>query len=175
MLSALPTNQRAAVELIEPPRVVDRPLVATVGLRVVTPFRGMLSVRDGLMRELRSWLDHHQVESGPLFMRFHVVDMVGDMEIEVGAIADAKPPRESPIRRGEMPAGRYATLTYVDHALRANRHLIDWAREGGLAFDRRATPVGDAFACRYEVYLSDERIEKRKTRWRVQLNFKLAQ
>ena len=162
------------MELIEPPHIVHRPCAVTVGIRVVTPFRGMLAVRDALMREIRSWLDHHQVDSGPLFMRLHVVDMAGDMDLEVGAIADGDP-RDSRLRRGELPAGRYATLTYVDHAYRANAHLIDWARSSGIAFDHQATAAGDAFTCRYEAYLSDERQEKRKTRWRVQLNFKLAE
>jgi hypothetical protein len=106
-------------------------------------------------------------------MRLHVVDMTGDMDLEVGAIADGDP-RDSRLRHGELPAGRYATLTYVDHAYRANAHLIDWARSSGIAFDQQATAAGDAFTCRYEAYLSDERQEKRKTRWRVQLNFKLA-
>ena len=75
---------------------------------------------------------------------------------------------------GELPAGRYATLTYVDHAIRANRHLFEWTDTASLTLDRRATPAGDAFGCRYEAILSDERREKRKTRWRVQLNFKLV-
>ena len=163
------------MELIEPPHVVYRPRAATNSIRVVTPFRGMLAVRDGLMREIRSWLDDHHVDAGPLFMRLHVVDMAGDMDLEVGAIADFTPPRDSRVRSGELPAGRYATLTYVDHAIRANRHLIEWAKDAGLAFDQHATPAGDAFACRYEAYLTDERKEKRKTRWRVELNFKLAE
>jgi hypothetical protein len=47
------------MELIEPPHIVHRPRAVTVGIRVVTPFRGMLAIRDGLMREIRSWLDHH--------------------------------------------------------------------------------------------------------------------
>jgi hypothetical protein len=162
------------VELVEPPHIVDRPRAATIGIRVVTPFRGMLAVRDGLMREIRSWSDDHRVDLGPLFMRLHVVDMAGDMDIEVGAVADVPPLPDGRIRRGELPAGRYATLTYVDHAIRANRHLFEWTDTAGLTLDRRATPAGDAFASRYEAILSDERQEKRKTRWRVQLNFKLA-
>lgn len=162
------------MELIERPHVVHRPRSATLGIRVVTPFRGMLAVRDGLMQEIRSWLDDHHVDAGPLFMRLHVVDMAGDMDLEVGAIAEGTPERHDRVRLGELPAGRYATLTYVDHAIRANRYLIERTKDAGLAFDQRATPAGDAFACRYEAYLSDERKEKRKTRWRVQLNFKLA-
>lgn len=162
------------VELVEPPHIVDRPRAATIGIRAVTPFRGMLAVRDGLMKEIRSWSDDHRVKLGPLFMRLHVVDMAGDMDIEVGAFAAVAPLPVGRIRRGELPAGRYATLTYVDHAIRANRYLFEWTDSASLTLDRRATPAGDAFACRYEAILSDERKEKRKTRWHVQLNFKLA-
>ena len=53
-------------------------------------------------------------------------------------------------------------------------HEIGLVRPTPASHDRRATPAGEAFACRYEAILSDERQEKRKTRWRVQLNFKLA-
>ena len=87
------------VELIEPPHIVDRPRVATIGIRLVTPFRGMLAVRDGLMQEIRSWSDTHRVDLGPLFMRLHVVDMAGDMDIEVGAVADVPPLPDGRIRR----------------------------------------------------------------------------
>ena len=90
------------VELVEPPHIVDRPRAATIGIRVVTPFRGMLAVRDGLMREIRSWSDDHRVDLGPLFMRLHVVDMAGDMDIEVGAVADVPPLPDGRIRRGEL-------------------------------------------------------------------------
>ena len=108
---------------------------------------GMLAVRDGLMREIRSWSDDHRVDLGPLFMRLHVVDMAGDMDIEVGAVADVPPLPDGRIRRGELPAGRYATLTYVDHAIRANRHLFEWTDTASLTLDRRATPAGgDAFS-----------------------------
>jgi hypothetical protein len=74
-----------------------------------------------------------------------------------------------------MPAGRYATLTYKDHAYRANAFLQDWAKDNGLALDRKAVPAGDAFACRYEAYWTDPKVEPRKTRWTVELAMRLAQ
>jgi hypothetical protein len=73
-----------------------------------------------------------------------------------------------------MPAGRYATLTYRDHSLRANRALIEWARDNGIEFDRRAQPEGEAFACRYEANLTDPEEEPRKTRWAVELAFRIV-
>jgi hypothetical protein len=77
-------------------------------------------------------------------------------------------------RRGVLPGGGYATLTYVDHARRANKALIEWARDNGVAFDRWDEPSGDAFACRYEAYITDPRTEPRKTKWEVELNMRVA-
>jgi hypothetical protein len=41
------------VEIIARPRVEQRPERVYVGIRLVTPFRGMLKVRDELLREAR--------------------------------------------------------------------------------------------------------------------------
>ena len=110
------------MQIIQPPRVKQRPEKTYLGIRVVTPFRGMLRVR----------------------------------------------------RPGVLPAGGYATLTYVDHARRANKALIEWARDNGVAVDCWDEPSGDAFACRYEAYITDPRTEPRKTKWEVELNMRVA-
>lgn len=47
------------MELLEPPRAVERPQQDYVGIRVVTPFRGMLSKRNELLDELSAWLMQH--------------------------------------------------------------------------------------------------------------------
>ena len=44
------------MDLLEPPRVVERPPQDYLGIRVVTPFRGMLSVRNELIDELSAGL-----------------------------------------------------------------------------------------------------------------------
>jgi effector-binding domain-containing protein len=164
----------AVMELIEPPRVEQRPELPYVGIRVVTPFRGMLKVRDELLSELYGWLDGRGVTAtGPFFLRLHVVDMEGPMDIEVGAVTPDPPPGDARVRAGVLPAGPYATLTYRDHARRANGALIEWVRANGVEFDRSDDPAGDRFACRYEAYLTDPRTEPRKTKWEVQLNIRV--
>jgi len=45
------------MELIRPPRNDQRPELHYVGIRVVTPFRGMLKVRDELLADLYGWFD----------------------------------------------------------------------------------------------------------------------
>jgi hypothetical protein len=100
--------------------------------------------------------------------------MNGPMDIDVGYFTRRPGQGRGRIKPGSMPAGRYATLTYRDHSLRANRALIEWARDSGIEFDRREEPEGDAFACRYEANLTDPKEEPRKTRWDVELAFRIV-
>src|SRR5215475_6530035 len=87
----------AVMELIQPPRVEQRPELHYVGIRVVTPFRGMLKVRD----ELYAWFDGQAVTAtGPFFLRLHVVDMDGPMDIEVGAVTPDPLPGDARVRAG---------------------------------------------------------------------------
>ena len=151
--------------------IETRPAEHYLGIRVITPFRGMLGVRDKLMAELFGWLDRQKLDMGEAFLRLHVVDMEGLMDLEVGATVSGPVAGDDRVRPGKLPAGLYATLTYRDHSMRANRTLIDWAGTNNIIFDHKAVAEGDRFACRYERYLTDPRTEPRKTRWVVQLNF----
>jgi effector-binding domain-containing protein len=163
------------VEIIAPPRVEHRQERPYVGIRVVTPFRGMLKVRDELLREVRAWIEESDVD--PIehgFLRLHVIDMNGPMDIEAGYFTRELSHGAGRIKPGSMPAGRYATLTHRDHSIRANRALIDWARDSGIEFDGHAEREGDAFACRYEAFLTDPKEEPRKKRWNVELAFRIV-
>jgi effector-binding domain-containing protein len=164
------------MEIIEPPRIVERAEMPYLGIRVVTPFRGMLATRDRLLDELYTWIDRNdEVEAVRFFLRLHVVDMSGSMDIEVGVSTAERVAGDDRVRPGVLPAGHYATLTYRDHSIRANRALIEWTRAQGVPFDRSDDPAGDRFACRYEAFVTDPRTEPRKTRWIVELNFRVIQ
>lgn len=165
------------MEIIEPARVEERAEVPYLGIRVVTPFRGMLAVGDQLLIEARTAIEQASIETvGYGFLRLNVLDMNGPMDLEAGYLTAENVQLEHPrLRRGSMPAGRYATLTYKNHAYRANAFLQDWAKDNGLALDRQAVPEGDAFACRYEAYWTDPKVEPRKTKWTVELAMRLAQ
>lgn len=144
-------------------------MVPTVGIRVRTPFRGMLGKRDELLAELIAWLDQQHVSDlGKFFLRLNVVDMEGTMDLEVG-VTEVAHPGDDRVRPGSLPAGNYATLTYRDHALRANKMLLEWVRDNGISLDVSTEPDGDHFACRTELYVTDPRTERKKTRWAVQL------
>ncbi len=163
------------MDLLEPPRIVERPQQDYLGIRVITPFRGMLSIRNELISELSAWLDTRGIDDvGPFFLRLHVIDMSGPMDLEVGVVTPGPQAGDDRVQPAVLPAGRYATLTYRNHSLRANRALIDWAGAQNLAFDRRDVAEGDLFACRYEAFRTDPRTEPRKTKWVVELNIAVA-
>lgn len=163
------------MELLEAPRVVERAEQHCLGIRTITPFRGMLSKRNELLDELFGRLREAGVDdSGLFFLRLHVIDMAGPMDIEVGMMTPGPLPGDDRVRPSTLPAGRYATLTYRNHSLRANRALLDWVAAEGLVLDRREVPEGDLFTCRYEAFRTDPRSEPRKTKWAVELDLRLA-
>lgn len=164
------------MELIEPPRIVERPEANCLGIRVITPFRGMARKRDELLDELAEWLRRKKVDDlGPFFARLHVIDMKGPMDLEIGVITPNRIDGDDRVHPETLPCGRYATLTYRGSALGGNHALIVWSRENDIALDQRAEKTGDHFACRYEAYLTDPWTEPRKTKRDIELNIRVAQ
>jgi effector-binding domain-containing protein len=145
-----------------------------VGIRIVTHFEGMFAQTDKLFKELRLWVNAHGLaDQGPYFLRYHVIDMKGPMDVEAGFVVKSAVAGDGRVVAGVMPAGRYEHLTYSRYALRGNQALSIWSKENKLAEDKANTQAGEAFACRYEAYMTDYRIEPRKTKWQVDLAIKL--
>ena len=70
------------MEILGGPALVERPAQHTLGIRVETPFRGMLATRDELLDDVFAWLDRHRIpDYGPSYLRLHVIDMAGPMAI----------------------------------------------------------------------------------------------
>lgn len=156
------------------PGIDYRPARQYVGLRIITPFEGMFAQTDKLFKELRQWVNVQGLaDQGPYFLRYHVIDMQGLMDVEAGFVVASQPISDERVQGGVLPAGRYAHLTYSRYALRGNQALSIWVKEKQLAADREDTSKGEAFGCRYEAYLTDYRTEPRKTKWQVDLAIRL--
>ncbi len=159
------------LDVIEGPQIESRAARPTLGIRLITPFRGMLAVRDALISELAAWCEERGVEpGGPFFLRLHVIDMAGDMDIEVGVL-DTTGPADDRVRSGSAPAGEYAVLAYRGSSMQANRMLLGWLPETDREFD--AEPTTATWAGRFEIIRTDPRLEKRKTAWITELAFLL--
>ena len=145
-----------------------------MGIRTQTPFNGMFAVVDELRKELYGWFKVQGIEpEGPSFLRYHVIDMAGEVDIEFGIQMTEHVPGDQRVTPGVLPAGHYANLIYRGSGMGPNKALIHWAAENGLAWDRWDDAKGDGFRCRYEAYLADPRIEPRKKQWDVDLAIKL--
>lgn len=161
--------------MISEPEISFREERLYMGIRALAPFRGMFAVRDELLKELRPWVNQHGIaEQGPYFLRYHVIDMEGQMDIEVGFVVSDHLPEDKRVKPGSLPSGNYATLVYSRYGMRGNKALIKWARANQIQWDRWDDSAGDAFRCRYEAYLTDYRVEPRKSKWQVELAIKIA-
>jgi effector-binding domain-containing protein len=156
------------------PGIDQRTARQYVGLRIITPFRGMFAQTDKLFKELRQWVNTQGLaDQGPYFLRYHVIDMKGLMDVEAGFVVTSQQAGDERVKSGVLPAGRYAHLTYSRYALRGNQALLIWMKEKKLEVDREDTSKGEVFGCRYEAYLTDYRTEPRKSKWQVDLAIRL--
>ena len=142
----------------------------------MAPFKGMSKVVDRISQEVNTWVTENKIKTaGPPFLRFHVIDMRGFMDITYAVPVHKALPAAGDIQADELPAGRYASLIYSGGGISANRALIEWVRAKGLDFDRWNTKQGDNFRGRYESYFTDPKNEPRKSRWQIEVAIKLAE
>lgn len=160
--------------MISEPKIDYREEKLYMGIRTVAPFKGMFAEVDKLIKELRVWVKQHGLaDEGPFFLRYHVIDMEGPMDIEVGFMVSKHLSGDERVKPGVLPAGNYANLTYSGSGLAGNKALISWAQNNNVAWDRWDDPAGDAFRCRYEMYTKAEGLRPRKTQG-VDLAIKVA-
>jgi effector-binding domain-containing protein len=161
--------------IISGPKIDERTEQPYMGIRTRTPMLGMSKVVNQLFKEMNNWTRKHNVKPARSpFLRFYVIDMEGEMDIEVGIPVETPMENDGWVTAGMLPAGRYASLIYTGSGLAGNKTLVEWAKANQIAWDRWDDENGDAFRARYESYLTDPKIEPRKTKWNVEVAIKLA-
>ncbi len=157
------------------PKLDVRAAQPYMGIRTVTSFKGMSKRITEFNRELGRWMKEHGAQpTGVPFLRLHVIDMRGAMDLTVGVPVAVVLADDGKVKGGNLLTGRYASLIYSGGGIAGNRALIEWVRANGLEFDRWDSEQGDCFACRYKSYLTDPKIEPRKTHWQVEVAIKLT-
>jgi effector-binding domain-containing protein len=128
--------------------------------------------------EVFGWLGTRGLApAGPPFFRYNVIDMARELEMEAGVPVAAAEDGDDHMVSGVLPAGRYATLTYVGHPselVGVTKTLLDWAAGQGLTWDVSPGPDGDRWGCRLEFHLTDPAQETDMTKWVTQLEFRLS-
>jgi effector-binding domain-containing protein len=160
------------------PRTEVRAGQPYIGVRGVVTMSTIGEVADRIP-EIFGWLGARGVEpAGAPFLRYHVIDMSGPMDVEAGVpVAAAVDGVDGDLSNGVLPGGRYATVTHVGHPddlIEVAARLQDWADGRGLRWDVSDTADGRRWGCRLESYRTDPRVEPDPGKWETELAFRLA-
>jgi effector-binding domain-containing protein len=129
--------------------------------------------------ELFGWLEEHGVApAGAPFIRFLVIDMAGELEIELAVPVAEGVSGDGRFRADVLPGGRYVTLLHVgpyDDLVASNAALQEWAAEQGIVWDSWDTDSGSAWRCRVERYLTDPSVVPDPSEWKVEVAYLIAE
>ena len=149
-------------------RLEERDAQEYVGIRTQVPHTMLPTVIPQYIDEVIAWLGTQGVEpNGAPFIRYYVIDMDAELDIEVGWPVATALEGNGRIQGGVLPAGCYATLIYtgVENGIKGNGALIEWAQDNGVEWDRWDDEKGDAFRSRVEFFLTNPDDEPNPEKW----------
>lgn len=159
------------------PELAERAAQSYAGISGTATMASIGAIADRIP-EIFGWLAARGVApAGPPFLRYNVIDMPRELEIEAGVPIAASTEDGGDIQVRTLPAGRYAVMTHIGEPATlaaATQALLDWAAARDLTWDMSDTPAGQRWGCRMEIYLTDPSEQPDMTRWRTQLAFRLA-
>jgi effector-binding domain-containing protein len=158
------------------PKLEDRTEQPYVGIRTQVSTSQFKKIIPEFLGELFGWLEKQGVApAGAPFMRYHVINMAGKMDVELGVPVAAAVQGDGRIVAGEIPAGRYASLVYSGvTGIAGNKALIEWAGKNEVKWDRWDDPNGDANRSRVEYFLTDPAEEPDRKKWETEVAIKVA-
>ena len=157
--------------------VVKRDAVPYAAIAIAVPMERLATVGP-LNGAVFDWLAQQDVApAGPPFWKYNVIDMAGELELEVGVATATPATAGDQVRVGELPAGRYLETTFHGHPdglQQATADMLAYADAQALTFGKTDSPTGDRWTARLEYYLSDPDDQPDMTQWDTTLSFKLT-
>jgi effector-binding domain-containing protein len=157
------------------PRIEQRAEQPYAGIRMRVTMEGLPAAVDQGFPELFGWLaEHGTAPAGPPFIRYHVIDMDRELDIELGVPAGVAAEVGGRVRSGVLPAGRYVVLRHTgpyDGLIASNAALQEWAAEQDVTLDSSDTPDGSAWRGRVEHYLTNPAEEPDPSKWEVDVAY----
>ena len=157
------------------PQIYHRAAQPYAGIRTSVTMAGFPQAADTLCPELFGWLQEHGVvAAGPPFIRYHMIDMAAELDVEFGVPVGATVPESGRVRAGVLPPGRYVTLRHIGPyygLVESNATLLHWASKQGIPLGRWDTEGGEAWRGRVEHYLTDPAEEPDSAKWEVEVAY----
>ncbi|SLN27605.1 GyrI-like domain-containing protein [Oceanibacterium hippocampi] len=161
------------------PTVIERAARPYVAIRSTVTMDDLGTVGAEAHDELFRWLAERGIAGDGLpFFKYDVVDMARSLQMEFGIVTAAPVEGDGRVVAGTLPAGQFASVVYTGSyadLYDVNAALIGWARERGFTWDSQATPEGERFACRLEIYLTDPALEPDPNLWETEVAIKIAE
>jgi effector-binding domain-containing protein len=160
------------------PKIEVRTEQHYAGIRSQVPFTELPVIIPESIVEVENWLLQQGIApQGSPFIRYHVINMAGKLDIEVGWLVANPVQDNGRIQAGSFPAGKYASLIYTgtyDKLIDGNAALIGWAEQQGIKLDSQETAAGDAFSARYESYLTNPEEEPDQSKHETEVAIRIA-
>jgi effector-binding domain-containing protein len=160
------------------PQIQERAAQHYAAIPMTVPMDGLSSAVDSAFPELFGWLASQGITpAGPPLIRYLVIDMAGELQIELAVPVAAPVIASGRIQPGTLPEGRYAVLRHTgpyDGLIASNAVLPRWAQEHGIEFDTWDTAQGSAWRSRAEHYLTDPSQEPDPAKWETDVAFLIA-
>jgi effector-binding domain-containing protein len=157
------------------PQIQARAAQPYAAIRRTVTMDGISGAVDEAFPELFRWLAGNGIApGGPPFIRYLVIDMAAELEIELAVPVGAPVAGSGRVRPGVLPEGTYAVLRHTgpyDGLIASNAALQRWAREHGVEFDTWDTARGPAWRSRAEHYLTDPSREPDPAKWEVDVAY----
>lgn len=163
--------------MIGTPKVEDRAEQLYVAIRTQATMQTLDIVIPQGIGEVFAWLGKQSIApAGAPFVRYLVINMEAQLEIEVGVPVASTLPGDGRILASVLPAGRYASLIYtgIDNGIQANWALLKWGAEQGLVWDTWAAQNGDGWGARFESFLTNPDEEPDRAKWETEVAIRLA-
>jgi len=157
------------------PRIEDRAAQHYAGIPKTVTMASISEAVDEALPELFGWLAQNALQpSGPPIIRYLVINMAANLQIELGVPVAAPVAASGRIRPGILPAGRYGVVRHVgpyDELAASNAALLAWAGTHGVEFDAEETAEGSVWRSRVEHYLTDPSAEPDPAKWEVDVAY----
>ncbi len=157
------------------PEIQVRAAQPYVGIPATVTMETFPAAIDSGFPELFGWLASQGIApGGPPFIRYLVIDMDADMQIELGVPVSTPVTGNGRIQAGVLPGGSYAVLRHTgpyDGLIASNAALQQWAAGQGVRFDTHDTAQGSAWGGRLEFYLTDPSQEPDPARWETDVAY----
>src|ERR1700688_4604997 len=117
------------------PEITERAGQPYVAVKAQVTMQAISAIADRIP-EVFGWLAVHGIApAGAPFLKYNVIDMARQREIEAGGPVAAAVDGDGSVLAGVLPAGRYATMIYLGHPAKlvdATAELLAWASRENL-------------------------------------------